>query len=143
MPLGILLGIYGQNTSALGWQINDVTLPYGPQKFSLSGSPNESAITQSGDEPIIVIDGLNGTILTMSGSISDDTKNDTQLWTDVLQPLLDLRGKEVTLVSPRSGLNGNWVLIDFQPSKDKGLDIYDYTMRLKKFSSLIVIDKVP
>jgi hypothetical protein len=141
MPLGILLGIFGQNTSAVGWQLNDITLPYGPQKFSIAGSPNENDITQSGDEPIIVIDGINGTILTISGTIFDDARTDVELWSDILQPLLDLRGQEVTLVCPRVGLCGNWVLIDFQPSKEKPIDLYDYTMRLKKTSGLVVISK--
>ena len=138
MPWGILLGVYGQRAPAAGWQINDVSLPYGPQKFAVTGAANESDITQSGEEPIITIDGLSGTTLTLTGTIDDDTKTDDELWTDIIQPLLDLRGAEVSLVCPVTALTGIWVLIDFQPSRDKFLKIYDYTLRLKK-SVLTVI----
>ena len=132
MVNGLLFAAYGQNTPATGWQINDIIFPYGPQKFGITGAPNESEITQSGEEPIIIIDGLSGTTLALSGTIDDDTKSDDQLWTDIIQPLLDLRGAEITLVCPVSALNGVWVLVDFQPSRSQFLKIYDYTLRLKK-----------
>jgi hypothetical protein len=132
MPYGLLLGIYGQKAPAAAWQINDIAFPYGPQKFGITGAPNESEITQSGEEPIITIDGLSGTTLTLTGTIDDDTKTDDELWTDYIQPLLDLRGEEITLVCPVTALNGLWVLVDFQPSRDQFLKIYDYTLRLKK-----------
>ena len=117
MPTSLLIGIYGQNSPATAWQIDDINLPYGPLKFGISGAPNESEITQNGDEPIITIDGLSGTTLTLSGTIDDDTKVDDQLWTDIIQPLLDLRGSEITLICPVTALNGLWVLVDFQPSR--------------------------
>ncbi len=69
MPFGILLGLFGQGSSASAWQINEVVLPYGPLKFGLTGDANEDSITQSGEEPIIIIDGLTGTVLTLSGTI--------------------------------------------------------------------------
>ena len=50
------------------WTIGDVVLPYGPQKFGITGAPNESEITQSGEEPIIIIDGLSGTTLALIGN---------------------------------------------------------------------------
>jgi hypothetical protein len=139
MPFGILLGIYGQNSPAAGWQINDIVLPYGPAKFGLTGAANESEITQSGEEPIITIDGLNGTTLALSGTIDDDTKTDDQLWSEILSPLLDLRGAEITLICPITALNGFWTLIEFQPSRDKYLKIYDYTLRLKKSCLTVVL----
>jgi hypothetical protein len=137
---GLLFAAYGQSTPAAGWQINNITLPYGPQKFGITGAPNESEITQSGEEPIIIIDGLSGTTLALSGTIDDDTKNDDQLWTDIIQPLLDLRGAEITLVCPVSALNGTWVLVDFQPSRSQFLKIYDYTLRLKKSCLTVTLD---
>ena len=127
MPFGILIGIYGQNSPGSVWQINEIALPYGPAKFGLTGGANESEITQSGEEPIIAIDGLSGTTLALSGTIVDDTKTDDQLWSEILTPLLDLRGAEISLVCPISALNGFWTLIEFQPSRDKHALIYDYT----------------
>ena len=94
MPYGLLVGIYGLLTSVSGWSISEITLPYGPQKLSISGAPNEADITQSGEEPIITIDGLSGTTLTLSGTLADDSRSDEQLWNDVISPLLDLRGTE-------------------------------------------------
>ena len=140
MPFGILLGIYGQNSTASGWQINGIILPYGPAKFGLTGAANESEITQSGEEPIITIDGLSGTTLALSGTIADDTRTDDQLWSEILTQLLDLRGAEITLVCPITTLNGAWTLIDFQPSRDKHAPIYDYTMRLKKSCLTVVMN---
>ena len=132
MPFGILLGIYGQNSPASGWQINEISLPYGPLKLSISGAPNEEDIKQSGEEPIIAIDGFSGTTLALSGTIDDDTKTDDQLWNDIIQPLLDLRGAEITLTCPVNALCGVWTIVDFQPSRSQFLKIYDYTLRLKK-----------
>ena len=117
MPYGLLLGIYGQNAPATAWQINDIAFPYGPQKFGITGAPNESEITQSGEEPIILIDGFSGTTLALSGTIDDDTKTDDQLWNDIIQPLLDLRGAEITLTCPVNALCGVWTIVDFQPSR--------------------------
>ena len=140
MPYGMLFGIYGQSTPPSAWQINDIVLPYGPQKLSLSGAPNESDITQSGEEPIITIDGLSGTTLTLSGTITDDSKSDDQLWIDIITPLLNLRGSEIVLLCPISTLTGNWTIIDFQSSRDKHASIYDYTMRLKKSCLTVVMN---
>jgi hypothetical protein len=140
MPLGILLGAYGQSTPATGWNINEITLPYGPQKISVSGAPNESDITQSGEEPIITIDGLSGTTLNLTGTIADDSKSDDQLWSDIITPLLNLRGSEILLLCPIAALTGTWTLTDFQPSKDKHAAIYDYTMRLKKSCLTVVMN---
>jgi hypothetical protein len=140
MPFGILLGIYGQNSPASGWQINEVSLPYGPLKLSISGAPNEADITQSGEEPIITIDGLSGTTLTLSGTLADDSKSDDQLWSDLIFPLLDLRGAEILLLCPISALTGTWTLVDFQPSRDKHALIYDYSMRLKKSCLTVVLN---
>jgi hypothetical protein len=121
------------------WTIGTVTLPYGPLKFGITGSPNESQITQSGEEPIITIDGMSGTTLALTGTIDDDTGTDDDLWTDIISPLLALRGLEVTLTCPVTALNGTWVLVDFQPSRSQFLKIYDYTLRLKKSCLTIVL----
>jgi hypothetical protein len=140
MPYGLLLGIFGQLTPVSTWSISEISLPYGPQKLSISGAPNESDITQSGEEPIITIDGLSGTTLTLSGTLADDSKSDDQLWNDLITPLLDLRGAEILLLCPISALTGTWTLIDFQPSRDKHAQIYDYTIRLKKSCLTIVMN---
>ena len=140
MPFGILLGLFGQASSASGWQIDDVVLPYGPLKFGLTGDANEDSITQSGDEPILIIDGLSGTVLTLSGSLTaDDSLPVDELWSDIISPLLDLRGNEITLVCPISALNGVWTLVGFQPSSGKH-SIYEYIMRLKKSSLTVVLN---
>jgi hypothetical protein len=139
MPYGLLVGIYGQLTPVSGWNINEIALPYGPAKLSISGAPNEDDIKQSGEEPIIVIDGLSGTTLTLSGTLADDSKSDDQLWSDLIFSLLDLRGAEIVLLCPISALNGTWTLVDFQPSRDKHALIYDYTMRLKKSCITVVL----
>ena len=65
-------------------------------------------IDQDGDEPINVSNGSK-TALILNGSVSDSTKTDVELWNEILQPMLNLIGSEVTLVTPLQGLNGNWM----------------------------------
>ena len=124
------------------WTIGDVVLPYGPQKFGITGAPNESEITQSGEEPIIIIDGLSGTTLALSGTIDDDTKTDDELWNTIIQPLLNLRGAEITLTCPVTALCGVWTIVDFQPSRSQFLKIYDYTLRLKKSCLTVTLNSI-
>ena len=69
------------------------------------------------------------------------SKNDVQLWEDYITPLLELRGKEVTLVCPISGLNGVYLLEVFEPSRDAVIPIYTYSLRLSKGSLIVIMQE--
>jgi hypothetical protein len=135
---GFLLKLTGTVTVASAWHINDVVLPFGPSGVKVNGGVNKQTMAKAGDEPVQIVEGKSGSTLTLSGSLEDDSKTDVQLWEDVITPLLELQGSEVTLVCPITGLNGTYLLEAFEPSRDKFHPIYDYTMRLTK-SSLNVI----
>jgi hypothetical protein len=135
---GVLFELSGTMAPATSWQINNIVLPFGPASVKIGGGINKEIMSKSGDEPVQIIDGLSGTTLTLNGTIDDDSKTDTQLWTDILTPLLELRGTEVTLVCPYVGLNGSYLLDSFEPARDSFYPIYSYSLRLSK-SSLVVV----
>jgi hypothetical protein len=135
---GVLFELSGIITPPTTWQINEVALPFGPASVKICGGINKEIMPKSGDEPVQIVDGLAGTTLTLNGTIDDDSKTDVQLWSDILTPLLELRGTEVTLVCPYVGLNGSYLLDSFEPARDTYYPIYSYSMRLTK-SSLIVV----
>ena len=125
------LSIYGTYEQIANWTISDVSLPYGPEKIELSKKCDKEAIPQTGEDPMNIIDGLS-TEVSLGGSISDDSKTDPEIWNSILFPLLSLIGKQVTLLCPINGLNGEWLIDSFTPVKDTALSIYKYTLRLSK-----------
>jgi hypothetical protein len=127
-----LIAFYGTAEISSTWVIGVLNLPFGPSKMQFSKIATKEQIDQDGDEPINMSNGSK-TSLTLSGSISETDKTDVELWNEILQPMLDLIGSEVTLVTPLQGLNGNWMLDSFEPNKSNPT-IYDYTMRLSKGS---------
>ena len=137
---GILFELTGSFAPAASWQINEITLPFGPESVKINGGINKETMPKSADEPIQIVDGLAGTTLTLNGAISDDSKTDPQLWSDILTPLLDIRGTEVTLVCPYVGLNGSYLLESFEPSRNTYHAIYAYSMRLTRSSLIVVLE---
>jgi hypothetical protein len=95
---------------------------------------------QDQDEPVQVVTGLAGTVLTLTGTIANDAKTDVQLWDEVITPLLNLRGKEVVLICPITGLCGVYVLDNFEPERDSFYSIYDYSIKLSKGSRNIIFE---
>ena len=138
MVVGLIFELTGTVSPASAWQIDEIVLPIGPEGIKVAGGINKEVMAKSGDEPTIIVDGSSGTTLTLQGTIADDSKSDVALWADLLTPLLELRGTEITLVCPLVGLNGVYLLESFEPSRNKYPAIYDYSMRLTK-SSLTVI----
>lgn len=139
MVEGIVFVLTGTFSAVSGWQIDEVTLPFGPEGIKIAGGINKEVMPQAKAEPINLVEGLAGTSLTLSGSIGDISKSDAQLWADIVTPLLDKRGSEVTLTCPIVGLNGVYLLETFEPSRDKPNAIYEYSMRLSKASLNIIL----
>jgi hypothetical protein len=127
------LSIYGSYEQIMIWTIGEVVLPFGPEKLEYSKKCDKEAVAQTGDEPMNIVDGLN-TGISLGGSIADDSKADAEIWDTYLTPLLALIGKQVTILCPITGLNGEWLLDSFIPTRDSKLSIYKYTLRLSKGS---------
>ena len=127
------LSIYGSYEHIVTWTISDVVLPFGPEKLEYSKKCDKEAVAQTGQEPMNIVDGLN-TGLSLGGSITDDSKTDAEIWDTYLTPLLALIGKQVTILCPINGFNGEWLLDSFTPARDSKLLIYKYMMRLSKGS---------
>jgi hypothetical protein len=131
---GIILRLSGILSPAEAWNIDDVTLPYGPEGIKMAGGINKEVMPQTGIEPINLVDGLAGSTLTLTGTLCDDEKSDVELWNEIITPLQEKRGLEVTLVCPIVGLCGPYLLETFDVNRPKKLEIYEYTMRLSKGS---------
>ena len=127
------LSIYGSYEPIATWSIGEVAFPFGPEKLEYSKKCDKEAIAQTGDEPMNIVDGLN-TGISLGGSIADENKTDPEIWDTYLTPLLALIGKQVTILCPINGLNGEWLLDSFTPARDSKLSIYKYTLRLSKGS---------
>jgi hypothetical protein len=143
MVEGIVFLLTGSFSAMSGWQIDEVTLPIGPAGIKLAGGINKEVMPQAAAEPINLVDGLAGTILTLSGTIGDTSKTDAELWVDVITPLLGKRGLEVNLACPIVGLNGVYLLESFEPSRDTANILYAYTLRLSKSSLNVIFDADP
>jgi hypothetical protein len=136
----ILLLIVGSQTPATTWSINGtVTLPIGPDSIAVKGGIEKEVMSKTQDDPVQVVDGKQALMVTLSGTIVDDSKTVAQLWADVITPLLELEGSEVTLICPIAGLNGNYLLDSFAPKSDKHRSIYEYTLTLSKASLNIIM----
>lgn len=140
MVEGIIFKLLGTVNAATSWQIGSVALPFGPSSVKVGGGINKEMMAKSGDEPAVIVDGSSGSSLSLGGTIVDESKTDAQLWEDVLAPLLELKGHEVTLVCPIASLNGVYLLEQFEPSRDTKLPIYSYSLKLSKVSLLIVME---
>lgn len=127
------LSIYGTYEQITTRTISEVALPFGPEKLEYSKKCDKEAVAQTGEEPMNIVDGLN-TGISLGGTIADETKTDPEIWNTYLTPLLALIGKQVTILCPINGLNGEWLLDNFTPSRDSKLSIYKYTLRLSKGS---------
>ena len=127
------LSIYGAYEQITTWTIGEVALPFAPEKLEYSKKCDKEAIAQTGDEPMNIVDGLN-TGISLGGTIADGSKADAEIWEAYLTPLLALIGKQVTILCPINGLNGEWLLDSFTPARDSKLSIYKYTLRMSKGS---------
>jgi hypothetical protein len=139
MVEGIILKLLGTVVAASTWHIGNVELPVGPSSLKVNGGINKETISKSADDPVVIVDGSSGSSLSLSGSIADESKTDAQLWEDIISPLLELKGSEVTLVCPIASLNSVYLLEQFEPSRDTYASIYSYSMKLSKTSLTIIM----
>ena len=121
------------------WSFGTVTFPFGPTQIAIIKTINKDMIPQSGDDPVAVVDGTSANSVQLSGKIADPTKTDTQLWSDILTPMLNQLGTAITVVSSNGSIDGTWLLEKFEPKRSSANLIYDYTLLLSKYSTLVVL----
>ena len=121
------------------WSFGTVTFPFGPTQIAYIKTINKDTIPQSGTDPVLVVDGTTSNSVQLSGSIADPTKTDTDLWTDILTPMLELIGTSIAVTSSNGSIDGTWYLEKFEPKRTSANLIYEYTMVLSKYSTLVVL----
>jgi hypothetical protein len=123
----------------MAWSFGTVTFPFGPTQLAYIKTINKDTLPQSGTDPVLVVDGTTSNSVQLSGSIADPTKTDTDLWTDILTPMLELIGTSIAVTSSNGSIDGTWYLEKFEPKRTSANLIYDYTMVLSKYSTLVVL----
>jgi phage protein U len=123
----------------LTWTFGAVTFPFGPTQISYIKTINKDTIPQSGDDPVAIVDGTTTNSVQLSGSIADASKTDAELWSDILTPMLNQLGTSITVVSSNGSIDGTWLLEKFEPKRTSANLIYEYTMVLSKYSTLVVL----
>ena len=121
------------------WSFGTATFPYGPTQIAYIKTINKDTIPQSGNDPVVVVDGVTSNSVQLSGSIADASKTDAQIWSDVLTPMLNQLGTAITVVSSNGSIDGTWLLEKFEPKRTSANPIYEYTMVLSKYSDLLVL----
>ncbi len=141
MVYGYLFAIYGTMTEPSEWRINDISLPFGPEGLQRQGGCNKEVMSQTKDDPVQVVDSRKGEVLTFTGTISDPTITDAQLWTDVLAPIKDLEGTEIVLTCPILALCNNYLLESFEFRRDTSAPLYKYTLKISRASLNIIMQE--
>jgi hypothetical protein len=123
----------------MAWIFGSVTFPFGPNQIAYMKTINKESMPQSGDDPVVIVDGTSSNSVQLSGAIADPTKTDSQIWSTILTPLIALIGTSISVTSTNGSIDGTWLLEKFEPKRTSANLIYDYTMVLSKYSALVVL----
>jgi hypothetical protein len=122
----------------LSWSFGTVAFPFGPLQIAFIKTPNEDKIQQSDVDPVVVVDGFE-TSVQLTGSIGNNAKSDSELWSTYLTPMIGQIGTIITVVSGNGSIDGSWYLRKFEPKRTSAVPVYDYTMVLSKVSTLVTL----
>jgi phage protein U len=123
----------------MAWTFGGVTFPFGPAQIAYVKTINKETMPQSGNDPVAIVDGTSSNSVQLSGSIADTAKTDTQIWSDILTPMIALIGTSIAVTSTNGSIDGTWLLEKFEPKRTSANLIYEYTMVLSKYSTLVVL----
>jgi hypothetical protein len=123
----------------MAWTFGNVTFPFGPTQLAYIKTINKEMMPQSGDDPVVIVDGTSANSVQISGSIVDPAKTDAQLWSTILTPMIALIGTSISVTSTNDSIDGTWLLEKFEPKRTSANLIYEYTMVLSKYSALVVL----
>ena len=118
------------------WSFGSVTFPFGPLQIAYIKRPNEDKMPQSGTDPVVIVDGFDNSVQ-LSGFIADETKTDAELWSTYLTPMLAQIGTSIVVVSSNGSIDGTWYLAKFEPKRTSANPVYEYTLVLSKYSTLV------
>ena len=107
------------------WTIGGITLSYGPERVRMPMSTKKDVLEDNdGGYAVNINTGLDFSIqLTGTILVADVSK---------ISSLLALVGTEVAITTTDGILDGNWNFDSFEPSKEGGGPVYNYTMRFSK-----------
>jgi phage protein U len=123
----------------VAWTFGGVTFPYGPTQIAYIKTINKEMMAQSGHDPVAIVDGITSNSVQLSGAIADSTKTDAQIWSTILTPMIALIGTSISVTSTNGSIDGTWLLEKFEPKRTSANLIYEYTMVLSKYSTLVVL----
>ena len=123
----------------MAWTFGTVTFPFGPTQIAYVKTINKESMPQSGHDPVVIVDGTSSNSVQLSGAIADPTKTDAQIWSTYLTPLIALIGTSISVTATNGSIDGTWLLEKFEPKRTSANLIYEYTMVLSKYSTLVVL----
>jgi phage protein U len=123
----------------VAWIFGSVTFPFGPSQLAYVKTINKESMPQSGYDPVVIVDGTSSNSVQLSGSIADASKTDAQIWSTILTPMIALIGTSISVTSTNGSIDGTWLLEKFEPKRTSANLIYEYTMVLSKYSTLVVL----
>ncbi len=127
----------------MSWTISSdevtVTLPFGPLKTRISNPAKVDQFVQEGELPIVIVDGAENFTVTFEGVIYDDTKTASEIFQDIIFPLLQKRGTLISLATPEGILDGSYVLASFEPSRVGVRPRWTYTMHLVMGGAYVIL----
>ncbi len=89
--------------------------------------------------PIVIVDGAENFTVTFEGVIYDNAKSASDIFQDIVFPLLQKRGTLIRLTTPEGDLDGDYVLASFEPSRVGALPRWTYVMRLVMGGAYVIL----
>jgi hypothetical protein len=113
--------------------IGTVTLPEVPERMSVQKSANKQTEPKSGDYPLAMVDGFNGSV-TLSGKLEGSWLTN---FANLLSPLLALVGTAVSCTLG-GGLDGTYLFEDFKFDPENP-SVTPYTIKLTSVSAVYAL----
>jgi len=113
--------------------IGSVTLPQVPERMSVQKSANKQTEPKSGDYPLAMVDGFNGSV-TLSGKLEGSWLTN---FAAILSPLLAAVGSAVSCTLA-GGLDGTYLLEDFKFDPENP-SVTPYTIKLTSVSAVYAL----
>lgn len=129
----------------MSWQIingaTTITFPLAPQTVVDTPPIVDSAFKVTSGQSVVVSEGLDVRVLSLTGFFFVDGQNKAYLDTTFVNPLLSLNRQSVTLSSPTSRYNGTWMLSikSFTEKAEGTLQRYMYSIDLKQGAAIVVL----
>ena len=129
----------------MSWVISSgatsVTFPVAPSNITDENPIVETDFQVDGQQSVVVSEGLDVRVLTLKGFFYTVGQNKAYLDGNFVGPLLGLNRQVVTVTSPTSRYNGDWLLIvkSVEEKPEGQLQRYSYTLVLKQGAAFLVI----